>query len=38
MRLYEHFSLAEFTQNNREMTLLVKDDDKKLDQIKLILS
>lgn len=34
MRFYEHFSLAEFTQNSRDMTLLVKDDDKKIDRMK----
>ena len=34
MRLYEHFSLAQFTQNSREMTVFVKDDDKKIDKMK----
>lgn len=33
MRLYEYFSLSEFTQNNREMTVFVQDDDKKVDKM-----
>jgi hypothetical protein len=37
MRFYEHFSLAEFTQNRRDMTLLVKDDEKRIDKMKEIL-
>ncbi len=30
MRQYEHFSLAEFTSNNRDMTIFVKDDDNQI--------
>ena len=33
MRLYEHFSLAAFTENNREKTILVKDDNRKIDKL-----